>query len=356
MKFAKDTLSRGQNLILFSPRRYGKTSLIKKTLEQLGKQNIEVFYFDLYKIATIDRFYSYYANAVMPRIKSPVAKMLGQLKAFIPSLNPKIEFSDPDVPNVKLNLELSNITNPQTCHELLSLIENYAKKKKKKACVVFDEFQEIVNMEEGDLLEKEMRSAFQHHTHVTYAFLGSKHHLMNELFKDKNRPFYNFGSHFELNPIENQEWNLFFKKMFKKGGYKITDELSESIVSYTRGHPHYTQMLASELWALYEEDNQLSTDCITQILASVLQKEQYAYEQIWDMLNARQRVVLEAVARENVAEVYSKDFIQKYHLGTPATIQRAVQKMIKMDILTKKRDKFIIVDPIFSYWLVQGYE
>ena len=222
---------------------------------------------------------------------------------------------------------------------MLNSIETYMKQKGKRACVVFDEFQEITEIDSGTILEKEMRSAFQHHEFVSYAFLGSKNHLMKELFNDKNRPFYNFGVHFPIKEIDSKHWYSYVHEQFSKGGYSVSPAMIETILGITHGHPYYTQLFCSELWEVYFHNKNLPDDCIANTLKTVLSKENNAFQEIWDKLKGRERMVLDAVAKEGNAAIFSKEFLLNYHLGTPSTIQRHVNALIEKDLIVRKDPK-----------------
>ncbi len=345
-------LVRGQNVILYSPRRYGKTSLIKTVLKKLKKQNLEVFYLDLYRISSLQEFYRTYANLIVSQVQSPVKKLFSLILSLLPSLKPKLVYEQPDMPTVEIDIQLPTLKQSATLKELFDAIEEYLYKRNKRGCVVFDEFQEILSVDNGEKLEREMRSAFQHHKSVSYAFLGSKYHLMHGLFKDKNRPFYNFGVHYPLFGILKEDWTPYILRQFRKGGYSVEKMVCEKIMEITKGHPYYTQLFCSELWELFLHNKNLKEDCIYKTLDVVLQKEDHAFSEIWDGLRGRERQVLDAIVQEEHASVFSKEFITRYQFGTPSAIQRAVAGLIEKNLIDKIEGVFYIVnDPLFEQWL-----
>jgi hypothetical protein len=161
-----ETLARGQNIILFSPRRYGKTSLIKRVVARLQEKKVQTFYFDFYRIASLEEFFRYYSTTIINSLQSPFEKAFSLVRSLIPSLKPRLVYSEPTLPSIEVELSMDVLAKKSSLNELFDAIEKYCRIKKKKACVVFDEFQEIATIENGELLEREMRSAMQHHTLV----------------------------------------------------------------------------------------------------------------------------------------------------------------------------------------------
>ncbi|HAJ80581.1 MAG TPA: hypothetical protein DCO75_12520 [Fibrobacteres bacterium] len=353
LEYLSETLTRGQNVIIFSPRRYGKTSLIKRVLERLKEHRVLTFYFDLYRITTLEQFYQYYSSSILASLQSPYEKIFSLVRTLIPSLRPKLVFADPGSPSIEIELNLDILKKNSTLKEIFDFIEKYCVLKKRKACVVFDEFQEIISIENGNLLEREMRSSFQHHQHVSYAFLGSKYHLMNDLFTDKSRPFYNFGSHYELTEIGLEDWTYYIKEQFKKGGYTLTGDACKRMLSYTKGHPYYTQLFGSEVWELYHKIKKINENDIDLALIQVLRKESHAFVEFWDSLSNPERKFISALSTSQDNEIFSNEFITVNRLGALSSVQRTVAKLVKQGLLIKKSSRYEITDPLFLQWVKQ---
>ena len=132
--------------------------------------------------------------------------------------------------------------------DLFEAVATLSTEQNKKAVVVFDEFQEIENWDENGKEERQMRAHFQLHQTVSYIFMGSKRHLMEEIFRNKNRPFYWFGKHFPLEKISRNEFASFIQERFANTGLQITAPVVSEILDVTEDHPYYTQLLCHILW------------------------------------------------------------------------------------------------------------
>jgi hypothetical protein len=345
------SLERGQSIIIFSPRRYGKTSLIKQVITTLSARGILVFYLDLYRVTTLEQFGRYYSQTVISSLRSSADKLFSLVRTLIPSLRPKLTYTEPNMPAIELEVSLEAMRRQVTLSELFNFLEKYCSKKKQRACVVFDEFQEITAFDCNGVLEREMRAAFQHHQLVSYAFLGSKAHLMHELFKDKARPFYNFGAHFELGPITNENWEPFIRGHFKKTGLPVTEDLCRRIVELTHGHPYYTQMLCSEIWESSIHSAKKPSDPVASGLVSILQKENHAFAEIWDTLVPVEKKLLYVLAGADAVAVFSAEFLASHQLGATSSMQRVVLRLLKRGIINRDAKGVSIGDPLFSHWI-----
>jgi hypothetical protein len=346
------SLERGQSVILFSPRRFGTTSLIKNIIMNLEKKGILVFYLDLYRVTTMEHFGSYYSQTVLSSLRSSADKLFSLARALIPSLKPKLTYVETNMPSIELEISLETMRRQSTLVEMFNFLEKYCAKKRLRACMIFDEFQEITAFDSDRLLEREMRAAFQQHELTSYAFLGSKTHLMHELFKDKNRPFYNFGAHFELDAIPEAEWFPFVKNQFKKAGTPtLTDDDCKRIIALTHGHPYYTQMLCSEIWELLTHSGKNHQDPVTEGLYSILSKENHAFVEIWDTFTSTERKLCKVLSETGPVAAFSSDFITTYRFGAASSLQRVIQRLTRRGIINRSINGFSISDPIFTHWL-----
>ncbi|MFC1583949.1 ATP-binding protein [Fibrobacterota bacterium] len=346
-----DALRDGQSVILFSPRRFGKTSLIKKAMNRLKKKKILCFYVDLYRITSLEQFFRDYSNTIAGELKSPAEKVYQTIKEILPSLKPKLVFKDIGVPSVEFDVGIESLKKKSSLKELFESVEIFCKKKSRKAVIVFDEFQEIKNMPEYEGLEREMRSAFQHHQHVSYAFLGSKYHLMQEIFNDKNRPFYNFGMHVELGIIEAEHWEKHITQCFRKEKFIFSEKVCSGIMNYAKGHPYYTQVLCRELWSLTSESKRVGAKHVETALQNSLTRLNHGFVEVWDALNMRARNLLFALTSKPESKIFSAAFVNEFNLGATSTVQETVKSLLKKGIMQKKNNTHSIADPFFGLWI-----
>jgi DNA-binding MarR family transcriptional regulator len=216
--------------------------------------------------------------------------------------------------------------------------------------VVFDEFQEIANFDDQEI-ERKMRSVFQHHRNVSYIFMGSKTHLMRDIFNNLNRPFYKSGKHFPLGKIDSIELVQFAAKKFETTGIKITDDELKEIIEVTECHPYYFQMLCHVLWEIALDDKTVKLSHIEEAVELLILRESSAYMAIWESLTAKQKNFLVALMQEHNPEIYSMRFLEKHGLGAPSSLQKATKKLISMELIQQSNGSYEIIDLFFKRWI-----
>lgn len=345
-------LSRGQNVIIYSPRRYGKTSLIKEVLSVLTDRGFLGFYVNLYAATSKKKFVEIYAEAIASGTQGKLDYVVKLLKELFPRMLPKVILKGEGIPEFEFDYNKKSRNLTPLFGDLYKAAENYAIKKKKRAVVVFDEFQEILNLEDEEI-ERSMRGVIQGHKNTAYVFMGSRRHLIQKLFNDANRPFYKSGRMFPLEKIGFQEFLTFIEEKFIEGGIKIDHSIIEEILEVSECHPYYTQMLCSVLWDRNLEEGVITSESIGRAVDELISRESYTYTTIWDGITAKRKLLLEALAMEGGKKIYSKEFILDYDLGPPSQIQRTVRYFEEKGIVYKENGRILFSDMFFKQWILR---
>src|SRR5579859_5345553 len=252
-------LRSGQSVLLISPRRYGKTSLITAVIDKVRKQHLLVAYVDLLRTTTKERFASQLAAALYAGLTPAVERAVhraGELFQSLP-LRPKITLNQDGSPSFEFTAAPGSTDIDQTIDRLLEVPQEVAKRRKRQAVIVLDEFQEIVALDAE--LPARMRAAFQFQPDVAHVYLGSRQHLLRNVFTDANSPLYNSAKVFPLGPIEREAFGRFIAERFASTGVPISAEAIMHLLSITNGHPHDTQKLGYFAWAAAESENTPAT-------------------------------------------------------------------------------------------------
>ena len=346
-------LRRGQNVIVFSPRRYGKTSLIKKVLSILEKQGIMVFYVNLYAATTKRKFIDIYAQAVARGTRGKIQTVVNNLKTILPKLIPKVVVRGEGIVDFEFDYGRKVESLSPILEDLYESIEKYAKTKRKKAVVVFDEFQEVLNLED-DEIERTMRTSIQAHKDTTYVFMGSKRHLIEKLFEDANRPFYKSGRLFPLGKISRDDFAVFIREKFSVSRINLSTEIIAQLLNISECHPFYTQMLCSVIWDRYSGKRSITGKDILRATEELVAREAEIYFNIWDGLVAKQKLFLEALTLgDGNDNIFSQEFYRKYELGTPSNVQKMVKSLIKKGLIERENGRLIISDIFFKQWILK---
>lgn len=346
----KRAIENGDNLFIFSERRFGKSSLILRALSELPKKEYLQVYIDLWPTDGEGAFIAVFAKAVTEAFSTTPDKMLDFARGAFASLRPSVTVNSEGNAEIQFGVNKQN-PSAYTMDEILDAPVKAAERLKKKVVVVFDEFQQVMEYE-SDIVERRLRSTIQKHDQVSYIFSGSRKHLIQKMVLDKTRPLYRAGGHYPLGPIALSHWQSYIGDRFSKSGRSISSDLIDLIFSLTQGHPFYTQALCHALWELAEQETPVSSQLIEQSIALLLRREDYAYTNLWDSLATNQRRLLEALASENErVKPFTGDFVRKYGMKTSSNVQRAITALIARDLIDQEEDGYFILDRFLRLWI-----
>lgn len=352
-RILKEDFSKSQNVILMAPRRYGKSSLIKKVLGQLNSREFLTLYIDLFDIDSVAHFASVFGHALTKTTDTPLKKIGSFFKEWAPHLKPKILIQGDNLPEFSFDWESAGQTPQKGLGDLFDMFYQYCKKKKLKGVVVFDEFQEILQWGDKALL-KQIRASVQSHENIAYCFAGSKRHLLSQLFLKEASPLFHCGKIFSLKKIPRKDFFAFLKKSFLVMKSQNVEELSEQILNFADCHPYYTQMLAYHYWQQVSCDPTLK---LKDILAIILQLQNDAFVSLWNLLTKRQKKLLTALAHDECRPLSQVEVMAKWDLGSSATVTKVV-KNLEMEGFAEKNDtdNLVVADPFFKLWISKRNE
>jgi AAA+ ATPase superfamily predicted ATPase len=337
-------------LFVFSERRFGKTSLVRTVISKVAQKDTLSAYVDLWPSDDETSFVTALAKAIASSLATSVQRLLTTAKELFSSLVPTITLNEENKPELSFGFG-NNIKIDRAIEEVLDTPARIANKEKKNVVVVFDEFQQILQYE-NDLVERKLRSVIQSHRNVAYIFLGSRRHLIQKMFMEKNRPLYRAGGHYPLGPISEEHWTPFIRNHFRTTERVISDDLIHLIYTRTQGHPFYTQHLCHAVWELCDRKAKVTPEIVNAATQLLLERENYAYTTLWESLAVNQRKFLKGLASEaGKIQPFSSEFIRKYGLGSGSNVQRVVDSLLEKDVIDRDNGSFLISDRFFRLWV-----
>lgn len=341
IKELKTDIDIGLNLLLYAPRRFGKTSLVLHTLKQTDYQYI---FLDFMSIVDDQEFINEYFNAISKSLNTTADKVVDFFKNILKiKPNISVDFDMSGTPSFKLNfLQKENST---VLKEVLELPYKYAKYHNKRVVVVFDEFQEVINLS----IEDKLRAVLQHHEDmVSYIFLGSKKSIMTNLFFDKSKPFYRSVKHIPIDKIESVHWYTYIKNGFITSDKQIKKEQIDMILEVSKGFPYYTQQIASELFNMTEKV--VKSDIVENAIDSILEKEEDLFLNEWNHLSQQQKKAMKFLIYFGGENIYQKDKMIEFNF-TSSSLKKAVEGLLAKDVIDTKKNSFYLQDPLFALFL-----
>ena len=236
---------------------------------------------------------------------------------------------------------------------LLAYPQEFAIREKKPVVVMFDEFQEIVSIG-GEPLEKLMRAVIQKQRNVGYAFCGSKKTMMNEMVSKRSRAFFGMGPVTHLEKIPSEYFKKYLAANFAKGGFDCPEEALRSIVNSAGGIPYYIQYLAHELWDLKTEEKKITAADIDRAVALIAKRNTPLYQNLWENLPQTQKRLLQGLAANPGAAIFSGAFMARFQLKSSALVKKSLSLLISKDIIERDAAGCIFTDHWMGVWVRQN--
>ena len=346
-----DNFKGGINVILMSPRRLGKTSLVKHVCNKLDNKDIITVYLDIFGCKSEYDFYNKLTAEVLKQTASKHELWFEEAKEFLYRLTPKISFS-PE-PNSDFSISLGITPKTHTPEEVLQMAETIAIKRKKRIVICIDEFQQIGEMANSKQIQARLRTVWQHQKHVSYCLFGSKHHLMSTIFLHRSMPFFQFGDTISLNKIATEDWVEYIVSHFADGKRTISRELAEEICKFTENYSAYVQQLAWLVFTLKEEGETVTENDVRQAENDLLATNNILFMQMIEPLSEFQLNFLRAIASGIKKDFGLSEVREEYNLGSYSNITRLKTALLERDLIEKQETEWVITDPIFAKWLKQ---
>lgn len=339
-------LHNGRNITLVSPRRMGKTGLIKNvfyTLQEKEK-NAKCFYLDIFSTQNLREFVALLGREILGKLDSLSQSTLKTLLSFFKSCRPVITMDElSGIPSVSLDIV------PSKEEETLKEIFDYLRQSGRECYLAIDEFQQIMEYPEKGV-EGLLRSYIQFLPNVHFIFSGSKKHLMEYIFFSIKRPFYQSTPKLFLDKISKEVYFSFAHSFFEKEGKELPEEIFDKVYTWVDGHTWYVQYLLNRLFALPEKT--LSPELLDSLMMEILQEEEYTYQTYFQLLTFNQIQLLKAIAKEGIVrEVNAAAFIKKYDLKAVSSVNTSLRILIDKEFILRQPDGYIVYDRFMSIWL-----
>jgi len=326
----KQRLDSENHIVLISPRRYGKSSLVQKALTQIGRPHITI---NMQQVLHVRGLAELIVREVCALYPSEKIKHLLTSFRIIPTISTNVLLGTFDVtfqPNIKEDIALEDAMN------LLAKVST----PEQRLIVVFDEFQEVVQIQKG--LDKQLRAIMQKQKGLNYIFLGSQESMMTEMFEKKKSPFYHFGQLMHLHRIPEDDFRRYVAERLPD--YMDTAPIVDEIFAFTKCHPYYTQQLSSAVWEMMAYSH-IAENVVEKAIEHQIREHDLDYERMWNNLNRTDRGVLRQLCF-NQNPMTSR-------LDPASTTYSSLKRMLKSGMVIKE-DGYTIEDPFFTRWL-QGF-
>jgi hypothetical protein len=345
-------LRSGQDVVVLAPRRFGKSSLALRAIQEVQRDGVLVAYCDLMRTPTKERFAAALAKTILDDLSSPGGQLLERAAGLVRTLRvrPTIEV-DPIEGDVRFSFAAARTREDidDTLDRLLELPGRVAAERGRRTALVLDEFQEVVRLD--DTLPNRMRAVFQTQPEVCHAYLGSKRHVLEALFNDRNEPFWRSARQMTIGRLPHEALGAFVRGRFDATERAVDDDALARLLDLADGHPYATQELAFFTWARVPRGYAAHGADVEAAVGDVLRAEHNNLSRIWDGATPNERLVLLAL-RPGPASLYAEE--TRVSAGLPAAtfVQRAVSALVREDVVEKTSDgRYRIAEPFLAEWI-----
>jgi len=350
------TLGNKAHILLSSPRRMGKTQLIRHVFEQPAiKENYYTFYTDIYPTTSLHELVLFLSKEIysvlVPKGKAVLNKFLAGLHSLAGSFG-----YDPVTNTPTFNIKLGDIHSPElTLEEIFSYLEQAD-----KPCIfAIDEFQQIANYPEKNV-EATLRTHIQKMNNCLFIYAGSNRHILENMFNSAAKPFYNSAEQIYLDCISKDIYTGFAEEQFKKASRNITPEAVSMAYDLFAGHTYYVHNVLHNAFAYIDPNVTIDETAINQTLSDILEEKGRSFANVMNQLNIQQKETLIAIAKEGVASgVTSVAFVKKHALKSPSSVQYAINALLDKQILTYQNEQrtktYSVSDRFMEMWICRTY-
>lgn len=342
----------GQDVVVFAPRRYGKSSLVWRTMQELASVGVLVAYVNLMTTPTKERLADRLASAIYESIASRLER--AREAALSPfrglQINPRVTVDPEDgTYGFSFGVGHSPADLDATLERLLALPAELSAGGDRRVALVLDEFQEVEVIDPN--LPRLMRTIFEQQPEVARVYLGSKRHMMERIFSDENEPFWRSAKRIGLGLIAPGPFAEFVVKRFAATRKEAPRDLVGDLLARTEGHPHATQELCYFLWEETAFDSAATPQGLQAALAAVLRSEHSHFQLRWESASVAQRLLLQALASEPGRPMTSA-YRARHELPSAATVQTALAALRRRELIAQQRDRsHRIVEPFLTEWI-----
>ena len=350
------TLENKAHILLTSPRRMGKTQLVRHVFEQSSiKDNFYTFYTDIYPTTSLHELVLFLSKEIysvlVPKGKTVLDKFLAGLHSLAGCFG-----YDPISNTPTFNIKLGDIHSPElTLEEIFKYLEHAD-----KPCIfAIDEFQQIANYPEKNV-EAMLRTHIQQMNNCLFVYAGSNRHVLENMFNSAAKPFYNSAEQIYLDSIPKDIYMNFAEAQFAKAGRSITPDALSYVYDLFEGHTYYVHNVLHNAFAYVNPEKTIDETDLKKTLNDILEDKGRSFASVMNQLNYQQKETLVAVAKERrISGVTSIAFVKKHMLKSPSSVQYAISTLLDKQLLTYQNDGrskvYSVSDRFLEMWISKSY-
>lgn len=337
----------GNNVVLMSPRRMGKTGLLYHCFGQEEiKNEYSTFIIDILSTSNLSDMVVTMGKAILSQLMPLGQRAISKFTRAVSSLRPTMTM-DP-MGNANFSIDIAQLSTPEYS---LEEIFRYIEESDRHVLIAMDEFQQITSYPEKNV-EAVLRTYIQRSKNSTWIFSGSSRHLLSEMFLAPSRPFYASTSFLSLECIPCATYSEFAAGLFEKNGKHLDPAVPEMVYGKFEGVTWFMQRVMNRLYSDTGAGETCTTSMVDYAVREIVDGNATIYTDLLYQLAPRQKELLIAINKEGKAQsISSGKFVKKHSLQSPSTVQTAAKALVDRQLVTFNQGTYEVYDKFFSIWL-----
>ena len=333
----------GQNVVVQGPRRMGKTSLVVETVKSL--RGVTLLYVDLFSVRSVGEFCR---KVVSATAKCGKRSFLERTAELVKGLRPVFSV-DRDTGAPTISVDVKAARSVESVEEVMDMIAGHSAAK--RLCVVFDEFQDVLDIPDSDAVLAALRSKIQFLPDTPFIFLGSVRNRMRDIFDSPKSPFFKSAISFGVERIDENVMTNFLIGRFKAGNRRIDRETVGRIMKAADFIPGDIQELCETTWLVTDDGQAISGADVSKGLEAVFARESRAFISTFGKLTTVQANVLKGIAEPDHPKVFSGEFMETYGIRNVGSISKALKRLVADEIIYEFNSEYLFENPFFREWV-----
>ena len=348
----KDNFYSGTNTFLVSPRRWGKTTLLKEVISEVITEHsdIRVCYIDLFTIRSEWEFYEQFAKQLIKSSGIGWESWIKTTTEFLKPLTPRISIGSDPNNDFSIGFEMQNLIGNES--EILNLPERIAQEQGIKLIICMDEFQNLIKLKGFSTLMQKMQLNWQKQANTTYCITANKNYKIQETLNSPSNPLFLESEFIKLKKIEEEEWVQYVVESFKRTGKFISKILATQLVKKAKSHFWYVQQFSHITWIITL--NNVSETILDEAFKELITTNLPIFKRECEALTPSQINLLIAIV-SNEKSLTAAAVMVNYGLGTPQNVTKNKALLQSRDLIEKSDDGYHFLDPVFEQWFIREF-
>lgn len=340
-------LCNGNNIALISPRRYGKTDLLRHCFAQdVISDNYYTFITDIYSTKSVAEMVGKLGSTILEALKPKGRKVWEKFLTLLASVKSGISFDINGTPS--WSLSVGDIDSPKATLDEIFL---YLRQAEKPCLIAIDEFQQITKYADS-AIEAELRTHIQYCPNARFVFSGSRQHLMGQMFTSPARPFYQSVTLYTLDVLPQEKYAEFCTSHFQKKGKHLDERVVPALYGRFEGITYYIQRVMNELFSMTAQGETCQPEDLDRAIQQIVRTSAPIYEDLFYQLPEKQSLVMRALGKAGkVGNLTSSKFIKTYGLVSANSVKSAIPALVEKGLVTSERGEYQVYDKFFQIWM-----